>query len=268
MNKWYSISAKGEELEIAIHDEIGGWGIQVSDFAAELRRYPNAKSISLSIHSPGGSALDGLAIYNMLKDHPARVIANVPGIAASAATTILMAADHITIPEDAFLMIHNPWGGVMGEASDMREYADVLDKIRNSMANIYAKRSGQEMEAVLEVMDNETWLTAAEAVEMGYADEMTDAIKVAALSKDFAKHFGKLPEALKKADIEINSLKDAETHLRDVGRFSNAQAKSFVSQLKQILQRDVANDAVAKKALEAAFDRISALSVPTSLKQD
>lgn len=136
-----------------------------------------------------------MAIYNALKRHKASVTVYVDGVAASAASFIAMAGDKIIMPANAFMFIHNPIGGAYGNADDMREMADALEKMELSTAGIYSTRTGMDIEEVRKMMDDETWLTATEAKEKGFADEIEAEKKIAA-SFDLAKRYGMVPEAL------------------------------------------------------------------------
>lgn len=178
---WYSVKAlaAADMAEISIYDEIGFWGVTAKDFITDLKSI-SAKDITLFINSPGGSVFDGLAIYNALRQHPSNVTVKVMGVAASAASFIAMAGDKIVMPENAFLMVHNPMGGVFGNAQEMRDWADTLDKIAASLIGIYVARTGKSEEEIKSLLDAETWLTAAEAVDMGFADEMLAEMKIAA----------------------------------------------------------------------------------------
>ena len=181
MKNWFKISAKANtpDAEISIYDEIGAWGVTAKDFIGELRNV-KAQSITLLINSPGGSLFDALAIYNALRQHEASVTVKAMGVAASAASLIAMAGDKIIMPENTFMMIHNPINFAYGNAEDMREMADFLDKIGASLVATYVARTGLPEDEVKALLDAETWLNAEEAVEKGFADEMEAALKVAA----------------------------------------------------------------------------------------
>lgn len=168
------------EAEIYIYDEIGYWGVTAKDFANELKEYKKSDVINLRINSPGGSVTDGIAIYNLLKNHDALVNVQIDGLAASMASIIAMAGDTITMPENALMMIHNPWGYAMGDSDEMRKTADVLDKMKKALLSAYAQKSGKSDEELDQLMTNETWMTGIEAVEMGFADQVTDEIQLAA----------------------------------------------------------------------------------------
>lgn len=178
---WYSVKAKAGDTaaEISIYDEIGFWGVTAAAFIADLKKI-DAKELTVFVNSPGGSVFDGLAIYNALRQHPANVTVKVMGVAASAASFIAMAGDKIVMPENTFMMVHNPMGGVFGNADEMREWADTLDKIAASLISIYVARTGKSEDEVKALLDAETWMTAKEAVDLGFADEVQAEMKIAA----------------------------------------------------------------------------------------
>lgn len=191
---WYAISAKADKsAEISIFDEIGMWGVTAKDFIAELRQL-DAAAIELSINSPGGSVFDALAIYNALRQHAAEIHVTVMGVAASAASLVAMAGDRIVMPENTFMMVHNPIGIVFGNSEDMRDLADTLDKIGASLVATYVSRTGQSEEQIRTLLDAETWLSAAEAKELGFCDEVQPALKIAA-----AFDLERLPENVRAA---------------------------------------------------------------------
>lgn len=200
MKKWYSIQSSaqsGAPAKISIHDEIGGWGITARDFIRDFDALPQDAAIELSVHSPGGSVFEALAIYHVLARVKDRLTARVEGLAASAASLIVMAAGRIEMPENAYLMIHNPWAAAIGDSEAMRDMADMLDKVKGSLTAIYVRRSGKSDEEVGALLDSETWMTGAEAVAAGFADAVIDAAPVSAKVSDTARaHFLKLPQAL------------------------------------------------------------------------
>lgn len=179
MKQWYSVQAKAGIPEVSIHDEIGACGVTAKAFIDDLKRL-DAPVVKLSINSPGGSVFDALAMYNALRQHPADIHVSVIGVAASAASLVAMAGDRIEMPENAFMMIHNPLNFAYGNADDLREMADVLDKIAASLVATYAARTGLPDEEIKAMLADETWLSAAEAVEKGFADELQPALRIAA----------------------------------------------------------------------------------------
>ena len=132
-----------------------------------LGALPDDSAIDLRLNSPGGSVFDAVAIHNALSRHAGPVTVWIDGIAASAASYIAMAGDEIVMPENAFLMIHDPSGMVIGTAADMRDMAGTLDKIAGSMLRGYAARSGKPEDEIAALMAAETWFDAAEALEAG-----------------------------------------------------------------------------------------------------
>lgn len=200
---WYAMTAQDDgSAQIDIHDEIGFWGVTFSDFIRDLKALGPVDRITVSLNSPGGEITDGLAIYNALRNHAASVTTRVEGLAASMASIVFMAGDRREMPDNAFLMIHNPWGGVVGESEDLRKYADLLDKMRGTLANIYTERGGVDPDAVSELMDEETWMTGAEAIALGFATDLTAPVKMAARFDIARLNMSQAPDALKNSLTE------------------------------------------------------------------
>jgi ATP-dependent Clp endopeptidase proteolytic subunit ClpP len=179
-NNWYNIQNKaGETADVYIFEEIGMYGVTAQDFISEIKDLKD-KPINLRINSLGGDVFNGMAIYNVIKKRESKTTVYVEGIAASIATIIALGADEVIMSENSLFMIHNAWGGTMGNSKDMRKSADTLDKISNELTEIYVKKTGLAYNRVTEMMDEETWLSAEEAYELGFVDTVSDAIKVAA----------------------------------------------------------------------------------------
>lgn len=173
----FSAVVEGDVAEILIYDVIGedfwsGGGVTAKGFAETLKALGKVQTINLKINSPGGDVFDGVAIYNNLVQHPAKVNVFIDGLAASIASVIAMAGDNITIAENGMMMIHNPWTFAMGDANDLRQSADVLDKIKATMLTTYSKRAGVTEAEASAIMDAETWYTGQEAVDAGFADDV------------------------------------------------------------------------------------------------
>lgn len=182
-HRWFDIKAQGdEEASIRIYDYIGWGGVGAKEFSDSLDQI-KAKRINVMINSPGGDVFDGLAIYNSLKNHGAEIHVTVDGIAASIASVIAMAGDTIVMGEFSFMMIHNPWTVAIGNASDMREIAALLDKVGGSLRSLYAKRSGAPIEQITAWMEAETMFTAQEAVAAKLADRVATAEKASSPDK-------------------------------------------------------------------------------------
>ena len=210
MKNWYSICALNEGAEISIYDEIGAYGVSAKAFLADLGKLPDKAPLTLRLNSPGGSVFDAVAIYNALQRHAGTVTVSIDGIAASAASYIAMAGDEIIMPENAFLMIHDPSGMVMGTAGDMRSMAEALEKIGGSLLRGYAAKSGKPEGEIAILMAKETWFDAADALDMGFADTMSVPVKIAA-SFDVSRFQNTPPEiieAVKPAEKSAISVVD------------------------------------------------------------
>ena len=179
--RWYEFRARARDAaEIVIYDEIGAFGIPAKAFLDELKALGPVAELTLRINSPGGSVFDGVAIYNALKRHQAKVTVWIDGIAASIASMVAMAGDEVVMPENAMLVLHDPSGLVMGTAADMRATADALDKMAAAMVAAYRDKSGADDAEIEALMAAETWLSAEEAVELGLADRVEQPVRMAA----------------------------------------------------------------------------------------
>lgn len=198
-NSWYKINARdGGIAEIAIFDEIGGWGITARQFAQELSSFRDISLIKLYIHSPGGDVFEGMAIYNLIRNHPARVEVEILGLAASMASVIAMAGDLVIMPENAMMMIHRPWGIQGGDADSMRRYANLLDQVEDNLISSYTNKTGIAADAIKTMLAAETWLTGTEAVEQGFADQLAQPLQMAAsLTSKRIEEFDHMPDKLK-----------------------------------------------------------------------
>lgn len=168
---------------ISILDVIGedwwtGEGVTAKRIAAALRSIGN-QDVIVNINSPGGDFFEGLAIYNMLREHPAKVTVKVLGLAASAASVIAMAGDEIQVARAGFLMIHNTWVVAAGDRNALRDVAEWLTPFDAAAVDIYAARSGVDADDIAAMLDKETWISGKEAVEKGFADSLlaTDEVK-------------------------------------------------------------------------------------------
>ena len=198
MKNWYEIKAQAQSdqpIEVLIYDEIGGWGITAAQFVRDVKALGNGP-INVRINSPGGSVFDGLAIYHYLSSRP-DVTVTVDGIAASIASIIAMAGAKRVMPASAYLMIHNPWTGAIGDANDLREQADLLDKLGETLAGIYSKVTKKGKEAIRAMMDAETWIDGTMALSDGFMTDLTDAKPIYA--KVRADRFACTPTAVVQA---------------------------------------------------------------------
>lgn len=185
--------------EIWLYDQVGeGWfgGMSAKTFVTELQNLGKVDLINLHINSPGGSVFDGVAIYNSLKSHPARIEVDVDALAASIASVIAMAGDEIRIAENAMMMIHDPTGVAMGGAEEMRKTADLLDQIKDVIVSTYAKRTKKPENEIRAMMAEETWMTGGDAVDLGFADLLSAEQKIAACSGFDFSSFKRTPAQL------------------------------------------------------------------------
>lgn len=199
MKSWYSIKASANQsAEVFIYDEIGIWGVSAQQFANELKEICNVRQINLHIHSPDGDVFDGIAIYNLLKNHPANKTVYIDGLAAYMASVIAMVGDVIIMPENAMMMIHKPWGIQGGDAEDMRKYADLLDKVESTLLPAYAHKTGKSHEELSAMLSEETWLNAKECIELGFADQLAEPlVAMAAIQSKKLEDFTHMPKEIK-----------------------------------------------------------------------
>lgn len=155
------------------------WGVSASQFAKDLAGI-TAPTIHLRVNSPGGDVFAGRAMATALQSHPSKVIAHVDGLAASAASYVALAADEVEIAQGAFVMIHRAWGFTVGNAEDHLTQAALLEKIDAELVADYARQTGNDAEQIKAWLDAETWFTADEAVQNGFADRIAESGKAAA----------------------------------------------------------------------------------------
>jgi len=232
---WYDIQSKKstKAVDIYIFDEIGAFGMNAQSFIEEIKEYKNS-SINLHINCVGGDVFDGMAIYNVLKKRTAETTVYIEGIAASMGSVIALAADNVVMAENSLFMIHNAWGGAMGESKELKKTANLLEKISNEIADIYIKKTNLPYDKVKEMMDEETWLNADEALELGFIDSISDAIKVAA-KYDVSKFKNITDEEIKsKLNINLKSKKMTD-ELKD---WFNGKIEGIITRVKSENPKD------------------------------
>jgi len=207
MNKWYKIKNEAEEVDVYIYDEIGSYDISAKSFIDEIKDH-KGKTLNIHINSLGGEVFDGMAIANAIKNYKGKTRTYIEGIAASISTVIALSADEVYMAENSLFMIHNAWGGSMGDAKEMRKQAELLDKISNEIARIYTKKSSLPQDKILSMMNEETWLDAKEAKDMGFVDYITEPVKVAA--KYDISNFKNITDDKIKSIINQNQIKMAK----------------------------------------------------------
>ena len=206
MERWNSslqAAASDDENTISILDVIGadywGEGMTAKRMAGLLRAMGGA-DVVVNINSPGGDMFEGLAIYNQLREYSGRVTVKVIGIAASAASIIAMAADELQIGRAAFLMIHNCWVAAVGNRHDLARVAQDMEPFDRAMQDIYSVRSGLSGTEITAMMDSETYIGGADAVDKGLADALLEADAVLGDPDSPAAALRKLDALLAKAN--------------------------------------------------------------------
>ncbi|MCC4477389.1 Clp protease ClpP [Limosilactobacillus reuteri] len=225
-----------------VTDEYEDTDTSAAGFRNALKSLGDVKNINLHINSPGGSVFEGIAIYNMLKQNSAHINVYIDGLAASIASVIAMSGDAIFMPSNSMMMVHNPWVMAIGNANELRKQADALDQITKSSVQTYLAKAGDKLDekTLTQLMDDETWLTAQEAVDYGLADEVMEPNKaVASINKQFVSRYRHVPEQLiKQAEHDDNKL--------------NSEQSLEQEQLNKIHEKALAN----AKALNISIEKL------------
>lgn len=198
-NSWFRMKASAaDEADIYIYDEIGFWGVTARQFVSDLQALGDISHINLHINSPGGDVFEGIAIFNALKFHGAAITVHIDGIAASMASVIAMVGNPVVMPENTMMMIHKPWGFAGGDANDMRDYADLLDKMESVLIPAYAEKTGKSAEEIAAMLEDETWMNGSECVAQGFADQTTPSLQaMACIQSKRIEEFEKMPNAIR-----------------------------------------------------------------------
>lgn len=223
---------------ISIYDVIGedwwtGGGFTAKRMAAALRAI-GEKAVTVKINSPGGDMFDGIAIYNLLRDHPAKVTIEVMGLAASAASIIAMAGDEIRMGLGSFMMVHNAWGVVVGNRHDMRDAATLFDGFDSALVDIYEARTGQKRAEIEKLMDGETFMGPTDAIKKGFADALDEGMSAPA-------------EAKNETDRRLMARRQTEAALARAG-FSRDTRSEMLSELMNPAARDAGGRPAARDA--------------------
>lgn len=208
-----------DSADLYIYNEISSWDDEdvtsAQSFKEELDSIGDVSTINLYINSPGGSVADGLAIASMLKRNKAKVVAQVDGLACSIASVIACSADKVVMGRNCMMMIHNALSGgfFYDNAKGFRKLADDLDKISESLRSTYIEKSNGKLEEeqLVKLMDEETWLTAKECLDLGLCDEIVESNKmVASISNKYASFFNKVPSEVEISD-EVQEVVNDDT---------------------------------------------------------
>lgn len=188
MNKWYNSRINAGLGEVDVFGDIGGYGVYADDLIKEIEAL-GATRLNVNISSLGGDVNEALQIHDFLRSYKGTVTARITGMTASAGTLIAMGADKVKISENALFLIHNSWSGVVGNADELEKSIETLRQIDAIQSRIYSKKTGRPENEMRALMDEERWLDAEEAVELGFADEILEASKISAavLQEVYAK---------------------------------------------------------------------------------
>lgn len=227
--EWYKVEASAsDQAEILIYDVIG-WPF---NDAGDLVRYIaglKGKDILVRLNTPGGDVFDGMAIYNALAGHQGRVTMRIESLAASMGSVLAMAGKEVQAYQNTMMMIHEPWTYMAGNQYELREVADILEKISSNMLDIYIGKSRVGKREMKEIMKAETWLTAKEAKEKGFIDTIIEAGKGAKAQFDLSM-YANVPDAIDSTpqgrDLDEREIERA---LRDAGA-SRSFAKAIVAE--------------------------------------
>lgn len=198
-NSWFRMQASGNSTaDIFIYDEIGYWGVTAKQFVSDLKALGDVSLINLHINSPGGDVFDGIAIFNALKHHGASITVHIDGLAASMASVIAMVGNPVIMPENTMMMVHKPWGFAGGDANDMRDYADLLDKVESVLIPAYAQKTGKSSEEIAALLEDETWMDGTECLALGFADQVTPSLQaMACIHSKRIEEFEKMPSSIR-----------------------------------------------------------------------
>lgn len=205
-------------FDIIGEDFWSGGGVTAKKVASQLRAIGD-RPIEVQINSPGGDMFEGIAIYNVLREHPQPIIVKIMGMAASAASIVAMAGDEIQIGAASFMMIHNCWVLAIGNRHDMRETAEWLEPFDQAMVEVYAARSGRKAPEIAKWMDAETYMSGSQAIERGFADALLPADAVT------------VDEQARARDLDINELRAMELSLVSAG-MTRTEARARISKIK------------------------------------
>lgn len=206
MKKFWDFKKKDKVGELYLYGEISQstwWGDEITpkQFKADLDALGDVDTLNVYINSPGGDVFAGWSIINILQRHKAQTVGYNDGLAASVAFDIFQSMDKRVAMQNSMFMTHNCWAIVMGNRFDLRKMADEMEKIDGMMAEMVAKKSGKTAEEVTAIQDAETWYSATEAVNEGFADELSEPKQIAAcVTQTWMAKYKHPPEGLEKEE--------------------------------------------------------------------
>ena len=201
MNKFYNFVNKSDVCEVYLYGDVGAWeNVNVADFKAQLESVDSEKPLNIHISSYGGEVNEGLTIASIIKQHKGKTKAIIDSWACSIASIIACSCDELEMYPSSMLMIHNALCCAYGNAKELREQADVLDKISNSLKTVYLEKSNGKLDIdkITELMDAESWLSAQECLEYGLCDKIINSQKaVAKLDVGILDKYNNVPKQIK-----------------------------------------------------------------------
>ncbi|NGK53892.1 Clp protease ClpP [Escherichia coli] len=262
-NSWFRMKAGHKsDADIYIYDEIGFWGVTAKQFVSDLNALGNITHINLHINSPGGDVFEGIAIFNALKNHGASITVYVDGVAASMASVIAMVGDPVIMPENAFMMIHKPWGVSGGDADDMRDYADLLDKVESVLLPAYAQKTGKTTDEIAAMLADETWMSGAECLAHGFADQVTPEVKaMACIQSKRTEEFKKMPESIRNMIIPPRNSAQREPEKQNTASRTQVQITDQVAPTAPTANAPSADEAsIRAQVLAEQKERVSGIN--------
>lgn len=208
----------------------------------KLLELGDISEINLHINSLGGDVFEGLAMFNLLKQHKATVKVYIDGIAASIASVIAMAGDEIYMPKNSMMMIHNCWTYECGNAKDLRKAADDLDKIMEASIESYLSKVNIERDELVDLLDGETWLTAQECLEKGFCT------KILPISDDIEQSASKsimdLVMENQKLKMQVKPEKSEKVKLEDdaIEQIANRVVEKMNNEKNEINETNIKED--------------------------
>lgn len=260
---WYNmpIEAKsGKSTDIHIYDEIGVHGVTAKSFLEDLKGL-KGKDITVHINSTGGDVFQGQAIYTALKNYTGKVTVKIEGLAASMATIIALAADRVEMTSNSLFMIHSPMSNVFGNKSQMRKQINALEKVETTMLSVYKAKTNISEDEIEQMMARETWLSAHEALELGFVDEVLGAVKVVA-RYDLSGYQNKTPEQILNT-LNIDNPKNESTMSEDLKTWFVGQISDLKNMITgnaeepQVKTEETVQEPTAETATETVAETVA-----------
>ncbi len=217
-NSWFAAAraeSDDKRADVSIRGYIGDFGVNDRDFIAAIDSLGEVSEILVRINSRGGEVDHALSIFNYLRNHPAKIVTRIEGAALSAASIVTLAGDEIVMLSNTILMIHNPWTLAAGNAAELRKVADDLDAWESALRSTYVSRTGKSENDIKAMLDTETYMTAATALEHGFIDRVEQVTRRAGMAKAFACALSIPDEII--AEIGETEGRESETESPETG---------------------------------------------------